>query len=102
MSSTRDDIVHDCNKDILIDNVNDTIVTLAEAVVWLIPLTVADLDATGVVAGFGITLTPTIIQLGSCQTETESLQVIQYEENLGDTEQNELRSKQIYHSGVDC
>ena len=50
----------------------------------------------------GLLLTPTIIQLGSCQPETESLQVIQFEENLGDTEQNELRSKQIYHSGVDC
>ena len=46
MSSTRDDIVYDCNKDILIDNVNDAIVILAEAVVWLIPLIVADLDTT--------------------------------------------------------
>ena len=55
MSSTRDDIVYDCNKDVLIDNVNDAIVILAEAVVWLIPLIVADLDSTGVVAGFGIT-----------------------------------------------
>ena len=54
------------------------------------------------VAGFGITLTPTIIQLGSCQTETESLQVIQSEESLGDAEHNEFRSKQIYHSEVDC
>ena len=53
-------------------------------------------------AGFGDYLTPTIIQLGSCQNETESLQVIQSEESLGDTEQNEFRSKQIYHSEVDC
>ena len=55
MNNTRDDIVYDCHKDILIHNVNDVIVTLAEAVVWLIPLIVADLDTTGVVAGFGIT-----------------------------------------------
>ena len=53
-------------------------------------------------AWFGITFTPTIIQLGSCQTETASLQVIQSEESLGDTEQNEFRSKQIYRSVVDC
>ena len=42
------------------DNVNDVDVTLAETVVWLIPIIVADLDTTGV--------------------------VIQYEENLGDAE----------------
>ena len=47
-------------------------------------------------------LTPISIQLGSCQNETESLQVIQSEESLGDTEQKEFRSKQIYHSEVDC
>ena len=70
MSCTRDDIVYECNKDILYDNVNDVDVTIAEAVVWLIPIIVADLDTTGVVAGFGITFLPTIIQLGSCQNET--------------------------------
>ena len=70
MSCTRDDIVYDCNKDILNDNVNDVDVTIAEAVVWLIPIIVADLDTTGVVAGFGITILPTIIQLGSCQNKT--------------------------------
>ena len=57
MSCTRDDIVYECNKDILYDNVNDVDVTIAEAVVWLIPIIVADLDTTGVVAGFGITIT---------------------------------------------
>ena len=31
---TRDDIVYDFNKDILIDNANDVFVTFAEAVVW--------------------------------------------------------------------
>ena len=70
MSCTRDDIVYECNKDILYDNVNDVDVTIAEAVVWLIPIIVADLDTTGVVAGFGITILPTIIQLGSYQNET--------------------------------
>ena len=30
---------------------------IAEAVVWFNPLIVADLDTTGVVAGFGITIT---------------------------------------------
>ena len=38
MSSTRDDIVYDCDKDILIDIIDNVIVTIAEAVVWLIPL----------------------------------------------------------------
>ena len=72
MSCTRDDIVYECNKDILYDNVNDVDVTLAETVVWLIPIIVADLDTTGVVAGFGITILPTFIQLGSCQNETRT------------------------------
>ena len=43
---TRDDIVYECNKDILYDNVNDVDVTIAEAVVWLIPFTVAHLVTT--------------------------------------------------------
>ena len=45
--NTRDDIVYECNKDILYDNVNDVDVTIAEAVVWLIHIIVADLDTTG-------------------------------------------------------
>ena len=50
---TGDDIVYECNKDILIDNVYDDVVTIAEAV--LIPLTTAFLDTTRVVTVFWIT-----------------------------------------------
>ena len=50
-------IVCDDDKDILIDNVINYVLAIAEAVVWFNPLIVADLDTTGVVAGFGITIT---------------------------------------------
>ena len=38
-------------------NVINHVPHIAEAVVWYNPLIVADLDTTGVVAGFGITIT---------------------------------------------
>ena len=43
-------------KDIFTDVINH-VPYITEAVVWYNPLIVADLDTTGVVAGFGITIT---------------------------------------------
>ena len=52
-------IVCDYDKDIFANVINN-VFDITEAVVWLNPLIVADLDTTGVVAGFGINLRPTI------------------------------------------
>ena len=49
-------IVCDDDKDIFA-NVINYVPIITEAVVWYNPLFVADLDTTGVVAGFGITIT---------------------------------------------
>ena len=51
-------------------NVINHVLDITEAVVWFNPLIVADLDTTGVVAGFGITIT------------NHTAQVTQSEENL--------------------
>ena len=58
--------------------------------VWLIPLTVADLDTTGVVAGFGITITNLYSSGDPVRGEPEV------------ADQSEVSHKQSHQSEVDC
>ena len=76
-------------KDIFTEVINH-VPHITEAVVWYNPLIVADLDTTGVVAGFGITITNLYSSGDPVRGEPEV------------ADQSEVGHKQSHQSEVDC